>query len=102
MAKAREELQTILEHIMGGYDVYYQPPDDIQMSYPCIVYERGGEDVDYANNLRYKALNNYSITLMDYDADSEFVSGIAELDYCRLVRCFKQNGLHHFIFELYY
>lgn len=102
MARPRSDLQTILEGIMGNYAVYFQPPDDIYMDYPCIVYERSNEDVDYANNKRYKNMYNYTLTLLDHDPDSEFIEKISELDYCRLVRDFSQNNIYHYVFELYF
>lgn len=102
MARSRDELQLILEGIMEGYKVYFQPPSDIRMSYPCLIYERAGEDIDYANNKRYKNMYNYTLTLLDHDPDSKLMEKISELDYCRLVRDFSQNNVYHFIYELYF
>ncbi|MBP5597350.1 MAG: hypothetical protein J6Y02_18385 [Pseudobutyrivibrio sp.] len=102
MARSRDDLQTLLEEVMEGYEVYFQPPDDIHVSYPCLIYERSNEDVDYANNGRYKTMYNYTLTLLDHDADSIFIEKLSELEYCRLVRDFSQNNIYHFVYELYY
>ena len=36
--KNRIELQTLLEELLGSKNVYYQPPNNLSMSYPAILY----------------------------------------------------------------
>jgi hypothetical protein len=42
----RLQLQTLLEET--AEHVYFQPPPNIQMQYPCIIYGRDGSDVKFA------------------------------------------------------
>lgn len=35
---ARLKLQSKLEEILGSSNVYYQPPETVKMTYPCIVF----------------------------------------------------------------
>jgi hypothetical protein len=44
----RLELQSLLEGVTDH--VYFQPPANVQMEYPCIIYSRDGTSADHANN----------------------------------------------------
>ena len=35
----RKALQADLEQLIGSRNVYYQPPENVKMNYPAIVYE---------------------------------------------------------------
>ena len=49
----REELQEVLESIMDPHPVYYQPPDNLRMTYPCIRYRLDSSQTNYADNKSY-------------------------------------------------
>ena len=102
VAQPREYLHQILLDILDGYECYFQPPDNVQMSYPCIVYDLSNDNVDYANNKRYRTMKRYEITIMDYDPDSEIPDKVADLPYCSFIRHYSQDNLHHFIYEIYF
>ncbi len=44
----RLQLQSLLSEITEN--VYFQPPNNVQMQYPCIVYMRDGSYVKFADN----------------------------------------------------
>ena len=46
----RLKLQTLLESIKGVSKVYFQPPETVKMSYPCIVYLLDADKGLHANN----------------------------------------------------
>lgn len=103
MARPWDELQTILQGIIGeGNSCYFQPPDDIYLTYPAIVYDLSNDDVDYANNKKYRYMKRYEITIMTEEPDSDIPDLVGELEYCRFVRHYSQNNLHHFIYEIYF
>jgi hypothetical protein len=60
--KTRIELQEQLETVLGSNQVYFQPPSNVQMKYPAIVYELSGELINKANNKRYTTYRKYTIT----------------------------------------
>ena len=102
MARPRLELQTILERIVGGRNVYFQPPQTIRMQYPCIVYNLSQSSDTYADNFKYKKLRRYSVTVIDRNPESSIVEGVEALDYCTLNTTFASDNLNHFVFELYF
>lgn len=105
----RLQLQTILEQILGTENepldkkrVYFQPPPNWLMEYPCIVYERSTGDTQFADNRPYKFTMRYSVTLIDEDPDSEYLEKIANLPMCTYDRHFTSDNLNHDVFNLYY
>lgn len=102
MAKPREELQSLLEKILGSRHVYFQPPESIRMSYPAVVYSLSNIRNSHADNHVYFQNNIYELTIIDYDPDSEIAKAVSKLSFCRFVRSYKADDLNHFVFELYY
>lgn len=49
----RQEFHQKLTNALGeGYKVYYQPPETLQMTYPCVVYHRRYTDTLNADNVK--------------------------------------------------
>lgn len=102
MEDKRIELHALLVGILGSENVYFQPPSSILMEYPAIVYSRSAIDNKQANNKIYKQDVKYSITLIDDDPDSQYISEILALPKCKFDRSFSADDLNHTIFTLYY
>lgn len=98
----RLELQSILEGILGSKNVYFQPPSNITMKYPAILYERTQESTDHADNGRYRSQKRYKVTCIDRDPDSETPDKIANLQYSLFDRFFIQDNLNHTVYNIHY
>jgi hypothetical protein len=98
----RLQLQEVLEELMGSGNVYFQPPANIVMQYPCIVYNRESANSHYADNEAYRYTKRYSVTYIDRDPDSEKPDQLAKLPLCSFSRHFTTEGLHHDVFNLYF
>lgn len=98
----QEQLQTILETVLNSEFVYFQPPASVQLTYPCIVYERDYIKTRFASNLPYSHAKRYKVTVMDRSPDSSISDAIALLAMCAFDRHFVINNLHHDVFTLYF
>lgn len=99
----RLELHSKLVSILGSEHVYFQPPQSIRMDYPCIRYSFEGIEKYNANNSIYFSRDEYSITVIDRNPNSEIPSKILnEFKYCRLEQHYVADNLHHFVFNLFY
>lgn len=98
----RLALQTKLEEVLGSDHVYFQPPSSVRMKYPAIVYSRTSGDTTFADNIPYRFMHRYQITLIDPDPDSEILDRIAQLPYCVMDRHYVADNLNHDSFQLYY
>lgn len=99
---SRLELQGLLERVLRSKSAYFQPPENVKMSYPAIVYSLDDIWHDHADNLPYISKNAYQITLIDRNPESEFVSEISSLPLCSFDRFYVADNLNHWVFTMYY
>jgi len=98
----RENLQKLLEDLLGSTDVHFQPGPKTELNYPCIVYTRGTARTAFASNSPYRYTKQYQITVIDRNPDSAIPDRVAQLQLCTHVRWFAADGLNHDIFNLYF
>lgn len=99
---SRLELQSLLESILGSRNVYFQPPANVRMSYPAIVYERIDIPVTHADDRPYLLSTVYQVVVIDPNPDSPIVYKLAQLPKCRHTSHYKQDNLNHDAFKLYF
>ena len=102
MDNSREELQSLLESILGSRNVYYQSPENIKMNYPAIRYKRKKPDSRFANNSIYFKKQCYEIIVIDREPDNEVIEKISSLPYCSVDQNYISDNLHHDVFTIYY
>lgn len=98
----RLDLQTLLETLLGNENVYFQPPNNIHMNYPCIIYQYDDYSVKYADNGPYNRQARFQVTVIDRDPDSLIPDKIAELPLCSFDRFFTADNLNHNVFNLFF
>lgn len=96
----RLQLQTLLKGIVDN--VYFQPPANVQMEYPCIVYQRDTATTRFAGNNVYNYIKRYQITVVDRDPDSALPDVVAALPGCIFDRAFVVDGLNHDVFRMFF
>ena len=97
---AREQLQLLLETFCAN--VYFQPPTNVQMQYPAIVYKRDTAVTEFAGNRPYRYTKRYQVTIIDRDPDSPIPDKVAALPSCIHNRFFTADNLNHDVFILYF
>lgn len=100
--KSREELHDVLVNVLGSRNVYFQPPENLNLKYPCIIYELSDIRTVKADNIGYLKIKRYSVTVIDEDPDSEIPNAVLELPYCSFDRWFATSDLNHWVFSLYF
>lgn len=100
--KRRHKLHKILKDILGSENVYFQPPESVKMKYPAIVYLRSNERIIHADNIPYKRVKRYQITVITKDPDSDIPDKIGELSGASFNRFFTSEGLNHDVYTLYF
>lgn len=96
----REELQAALEDILGTRHVYFQPPASVKIGMPAIVYSRSNIENTYADNAVYRQENQYELTVIDKDTDSDIVRKVSQLPKCRFNRHYVADNLNHDVFTI--
>lgn len=98
----RIALGNLLKETSGIDRVYFQPPAEISLEYPCIIYNRDTSDVNHANNSPYRISRRYSVTVIDRDPDSPIVDRLEWLPRFALQQAFIKDQLNHYIFNIYF
>lgn len=96
----RIELHNILASICQN--CYFEPPANLKLKYPCIIYERNNNYTQRADNKPYIITTRYQLTVIDKDPDSEIVPKIEELEKCTFDRHFDSDHLSHDVFTIYH
>lgn len=102
MAGLRTDLQEILENIIGNRNVYFAPPNNVELEFPCIIYRITGKQNYHADNIKYRKLNRYSLTVIDKCPDSSIPTDLEDLIYCSFNRFFISDNLNHWVYDLYF
>lgn len=99
----RLELQALLTELLGlPGQVYFQPPPNLALKYPCIIYQRDSVDTQHADNRPYKHLTRYQVTVIDPDPDSQIHRKVGLLPRSSYDRFFAADGLNHDVYNLFF
>lgn len=103
MLKRRPELHEELCTLLGSNRVYFNPPESIKLKYPCILYFHNNLNQTYANNHHYIDRDEYSITYITSDVESDMFDRFIEVfPTAKFDRSYKADNLAHYVFTLYY
>lgn len=98
LEKSRLELHEILCDCLGSREAYFQPPTNVEMTYPAIVYSRDNIGNTFADNKVYLQLHAYKVIVMDKSPNSKIVARVSLLPHCRFVQHYKLDNLNHDVF----
>ena len=98
----RLELHAKLVDFLGSGHVYFQPPESVRLTYPCIIYNLDDFDVKRADNELYLGKDRYAVTIISKDPDFPNVRELLEWELCSFNRFFTSDNLNHWTYEIYY
>jgi hypothetical protein len=98
----RLDFQTLLESLGDGVSVYFQPPPNIQITYPAIIYNRDLLYTGFADNTAYASKFRWQITVIDADPDSPLHAKLAAMPLMQFVRHYTSDNLNHDIYNVYF
>lgn len=122
----RPSLHELLKALFNGeHHVYFQPPKNTILKYPCIIYKLAGIQARHADNRHYIQKREYELTVIDRDPDSALREKVVSAmcgDFpvppdqdeeqniqapCgilngRFVRFYTAENLNHYVFRILY
>ena len=98
----RLELHNIFQKMLGSKNVYFQPPSNVRMNYPAIVYTRMSLDPIRADNSVHRLSTEYEVVVIDPAPNSKLLHKFADFPLCRHTRHYEQDNLNHDAFRLYF
>jgi hypothetical protein len=98
--RPRSNLQQLLEEITEH--VYFQPPENVQLQYPCIIYKRDYVETKFADGNPYTHAKRYMVTVIDRDPDSVIPDQVAELPMSVFNRFYTADNLNHDVYNVFF
>lgn len=98
----RLDLHAELIKILGSNNVYFQPPENVKIVYPCIIYRLNSVDTLFANDKPFSKHKSYSVTIIDKNPDSLLPDILADLPLCNFSRYYTSSNLHHYVYTIYF
>ena len=101
--KRRQEIEKIFEDVLGEYSdhVYFEPPENCKIEYPCIIYEISNGNTRFASNDAYMFNFRYIAKLIDKDPDSDYAWKLAKHPFISFDRGYVADNLYHKVFTVY-
>lgn len=100
--RTRVNLQNKLEELLGSKNVYYQPPENLKMEYPCIRYSKSEIRDIYANDRKYISSDVYDLVVISKKPDNPVIKKLLELPYSEFDRHYVSDNLNHDIIRIFY
>ena len=94
-------LCKVMKDVSGVENVYFQPPENLLLKYPAIVYSRSDIRNRPADDMVYSQFTFYDLTVIDKNPDSLLVYAVASLPRCKFGRHYKSDNLNHDTFTIF-
>lgn len=94
-------LRKVMKDVSGVENVYFQPPENLLLKYPAIVYSRSDIRNRPADDMVYSQFTFYDLTVIDKNPDSLLVYAVASLPRCKFGRHYKSDNLNHDTFMIF-
>lgn len=108
----RIQFHNELESLLSGYlavlddgssAIYFQPPENVKLKYPCLLYSREPDYFRHADDSPYFIKPHYEVTIISRDPDNNLADILVEhFKYCRFNRRIMADNLIHDMLGLYY
>ena len=96
-----KDLLRMLQQAVQHDRVYFQPPENLKIVYPAIVFHLSKIEVDRASDVPYKGAKEYSVTLITKDPEPDVIDEILKIPYSSLDTTYISDGMNHFVFTVY-
>lgn len=102
------QLQTLLDSFFSdeektsGSRAYFQPPENVRMVYPAIVYRLDLEKASYADDFPYARKLRYQVTIISRDPSHPAGDKVAGLPSASFERQFPADELNHKVYNIFF
>lgn len=96
-----KDLLNLLRKAVDHNRVYFQPPENLKIGYPAVIFHLSKIKVDRADDSPYKGEREYSVTLITKEPEPEVLDEILKIPYTTLDTTYIADGMNHFVFTTY-
>lgn len=96
----RSDLHDLLKTFTSH--VYFQPPTNVRLEYPCIIYKRDFADTKFADGKLYNNTIRYMVTVIDLNPDSDIPFKVASMPMSLFNRFYTADNLNHDVYNVFF
>lgn len=96
-----KDLLHLLQQAVQHNRVYFQPPENLKIGYPAVVFHLSKIKIDHASDVPYKGAKEYSVILITKDPEPDVIDEILKIPYSSLDTTYISDGMNHFVFTVY-
>ena len=96
----RIQLGILLKTLLGSENIYFQPPTNTQLRYPCFLYTLNDLPNKKANNNKYIRNLSFIVTYISKTPDLERIQQIHQSEGFEYQRSYTTEGLNHTVFKI--
>lgn len=98
--QSREDVNDLLSELLGDEDrVYFNRPEDLKLTYPCILYEIDDYNIIHADNYPYLAFDKYQVTyIYQHESEKALVDKLMATKGFSFDRFYNADNLYHAVF----
>lgn len=100
-SKNIDDLIYKLKHVVGVPNVYYEPPENFKMKYPCVRFQRKRFETSPADNRNYIINESVEAVLIYRTPDSPLPRRMLEIPQCAHDRHYTADNLSHDVYTIY-
>lgn len=95
------KIQEALENLFH-IKVYFQPPPNLSLEFPCVVYEKVRTEVRRADDRPFTFYDRYTVTHISKTNDETVpIKMLGAFRHAFQDREFKTEGLYHQVYTVY-
>lgn len=83
-------------------NVYFQPPSNNVIKYPCIIYSLKQMHSLKAADSNHVVMAGYDVVALDKNPDSDIIKKLMNFKYTNFNKQFVSNGVYNTNFTIYY
>lgn len=95
------DLLDLLKKAVDHNRVYFQPPENLKIGYPAVIFHLSKIKLDHADDVPYKGAREYSVTLISKEPEPEALDELLKIPYTTLDTTYTADGMNHFVFTTY-
>lgn len=95
------KLEFVWDEVFLTGKTYFQPPSNIKLEYPCMVYEPSGIENRNADNKPYRRNFRYSVKVISKSPLHPVIDRLLDFKYATYDRHYVADGLNHDVFTIY-
>lgn len=102
LEERRLELHRKLVALLGSPNVYHQPPENLALRFPAIIYSRTDYDVAHADDIPYHVTRQWQVSVVSQEPSNAIVDALMKWPMTTFKASYVVDRMRHDVVNIYY